>query len=112
MGGKKKPTISQLEKRLMKRGKEKGKETPKRVTAMKMTTLGYIADKSLNDIAKEISKMKVVTPYVLSNMFKIKIGLAKRALKELELKGLVKLVDKNRRVAIYVPAEPSKGAVK
>ncbi|OYT62133.1 MAG: 30S ribosomal protein S25e [Thermofilum sp. ex4484_15] len=104
MGGKKKPTISQLEKRLAKMRKEKEKEVPRRPSTMKMTTLGYIADKSLNDIAKEVSKMKVVTPYMLSSMFKIKMGLAKQALRELEAKGVVKLIDKNRRVAIYVPA--------
>ena len=106
MGGKKKPTISQLEKRMRKineRKKTQGKEHKK--VKMSLSTKGALTVKSLDLLYKEIARNRVITPYAVSDQFKIKIGVAKRALKDLERKGLIKLVDKNRRVSIYVPTK-------
>lgn len=52
-----------------------------------------------------VKRMQYVTPYTLANKMEIGIGLAKRILRDLETKGVIKLYSKNRRVQVYVPAE-------
>lgn len=105
MGGKKKPTVSQLEKRLMreqaaKSGKQQEEGRPK----LKVTGQGALTQASLDAVYREIAKLPYVTPYTLAATFGLKVSAAKRALRDLEAKGLVKLVDANRRIRIYVPA--------
>jgi len=108
MGGKKRPTISQLEKR-MRRAKEetkkKGKE--KKTYSMKLTEKGVLTELSLEQIVKEITKMPYITPFLVATKFGLKISRAKIALRELEKRGIIVAVDKNRRVPIYVPAKAS-----
>lgn len=104
MGGKKKPTISQLEKRMARaKAPKKGKKETKKAK-MEFAASGELTLKSLDELYKEVRKLKVITPYVVSSMFKIKIGEAKEALRTLEAKGLIKLVAKTRRVLVYTPA--------
>jgi len=106
MGGKKKPTVSQLEKRLRRMSKKGGKTAREtRKPTMTLATSGALTSISLDNLYNELKKMKVITPYQVSTTFKIKIGVAKEALRRLESQGLLKLVDKNRRVSIYVPVK-------
>lgn len=103
MGGRKKPSISQLEKRARREGREKKKEDKKKVE-MKLNAQGELTQVSIDHIVKDIKKMKYITPYVLASRFGIKISRAKRVLRELEAKGIVKAYDKNHRTPIYIPA--------
>lgn len=103
MGGRKKPTISQLEKRARRKMVQEKKEERKRYT-MTLTSQGKLAEGSYDQIISEIRKMKYLTPYIIANRFGLKISRAKRVLRELESRGIIKIYDKNRRVPIYVPA--------
>jgi len=53
---------------------------------------------------KEIQQMSYVTPYLLSTKLEVKVGVAKRILKQLEREGKLRLVSPSRRSPLYVPA--------
>lgn len=104
MGGKKKPTISQLEKRVKKEQEktskqEAGKSKPK----VTFSNEGRVTQASLDAIFREISRAPYITPYILHSQYGLKISEAKRVLRALEEQGLLRLVSGNRRVRIYVP---------
>ena len=103
MGGKKRPTISQLEKRVMKEQEKTQKEESRSKPKMSFTSEGRLTQVSLDAIYREISKLPYVTPFIVHNQFNLRISEAKRVLSALEQQGLLKLVDANRRVRIYVP---------
>ncbi|ALU11876.1 30S ribosomal protein S25 [Ignicoccus islandicus DSM 13165] len=106
MGRVNKP-LSAAEKRQMKQLLE---DIRKRMIEEKKSTRGVtqrvVAEGDVLRKAEAIvRKMQYVTPYVLANKMEVGIGLAKRILRDLETKGVVKLYSKNRRVQVYVPAE-------
>ena len=103
MGGKKKPTISQLEKR-MKVLSKREKRRQSRVREVKKERGLPTLNIPINAIAKDVKKMKCITPYLVASKYGIKISLAKKVLRELAERNVIKLVDRNRRVDIYVPA--------
>ncbi|RLE65915.1 MAG: 30S ribosomal protein S25e [Thermoprotei archaeon] len=108
MGGRKRPTLSQLEKRMRREreaGKKKGKE--RKTYEMKLTSKGFLTEVSLDQIINEVGKMPYITPYVIASKFGLKISRAKVVLRELEKRSIIIAVDKNRRVPIYVPAQSS-----
>lgn len=100
MGGKKRPTISQLEKKLRRERIEKEKARKEKIKGE--VRIGSV-NISINEVMREVVKTSYVTPYQLASKSGIKISVARKVLKELEEKGLLKLIDKNRRIAIYVP---------
>lgn len=103
-GGKKKPTVSALEKRAKKEAEAKKEEGGKKPQMRLSGTTGELTEASMDAVIKEIKGLKYVTPYVLSSRLGIKISRAKRVLRELESRGLLVAVDKNSRVPIYAPA--------
>jgi len=105
LGGRKKPTISQLEKRMKRVSrKDEGKKEAKRAALRaKMITGEGLSLKSLEELYKDIKGLNFLTPYSLATRYKIKISTAKRLLRELENEGLVKLMLKSRRAPIYIP---------
>uniref|UniRef100_A0A7C4BB14 30S ribosomal protein S25e n=1 Tax=Thermofilum pendens TaxID=2269 RepID=A0A7C4BB14_THEPE len=102
-GGKKKPTVSQLEKR-MKKEEKKPEEEKKRPQLKLQASTGDLTEVSLEAVMKEVVKMKYVTPYTLSSRFGLKMSRAKRVLRELASRGILVPYDVNHRVPIYVPA--------
>ena len=59
-------------------------------------------DKATYDkLYKEVPTYKLITPAVVSERLKVRGSLARRALKELEQKGHIKLVDKHSKLCIY-----------
>ena len=104
VGGRKKPSISQLEKRMSKerRGKDRGKG--EKGYEMRLNPSGELTQRSMDQIIKEVKSMPYLTPYLVATKFGLKISRAKIILRELESKGVVKVVNRNRRVPIYVVA--------
>lgn len=103
MGGRKKPSISQLEKRARKTSKEKKEE--KKKVEMTLDAKGELTQVSVDAIVKEIRKMKYVTPYIVASRFGIKMSRAKKVLRSLAEQGLLEAYDMNHRVPIYVPVK-------
>ncbi|HDI74596.1 MAG: 30S ribosomal protein S25e [Thermoprotei archaeon] len=110
MGGKKKPTLSQLEKRLGKLREESAKKSKKKkrtkatTTAITLPKIIPLVNPDLIKLAEsEVRKMKCITPYSLATKLNIKISLAKAILKTLSSEGIIVPVNLNHRVPIYTP---------
>jgi small subunit ribosomal protein S25e len=78
----------------VKQRKEAEKEVARKVVTRE--------EELLRRAAREIQQMSYITPYLLSTKLEVKIGVAKRILRELEKEGKVKLVSPNRRSPLYV----------
>lgn len=102
MGGKKKRSLKQAEKAQRKRAAEERKKSAAEATTKKVLSIN-IPKMSSREILDEIKKMRVITPYEISSKYEVRISLAKDFLEELERKGYIQLVSKNRDLRIYVP---------
>ena len=106
MGGVHKKPISIIEKRTKRmlegkagrREKRPLSETEKRERSVIVTL------ELLRTIESGIREFKVVTPYLIMTKYDITYGNAKRVLKILSRKGLIREVSRNRRVRVYVVA--------
>ena len=105
MGGKKKPSMKQMEKtsekkddREKKGGKSKEGPIPERKAP------GITApDPRSEKIIGEIKKMKALTPYTVATRFNIRLSVAKDFLDELAQRGVIQYVSGNRGLKIYKP---------
>lgn len=108
MGGKKKLTLSQAEKALMREAqkKEGKKETkPKETARVEKKVAGVIPPNPRDEkVIKEIQKMKVITPYTIASRFNLRLSIAKDFLEDLCKQGLINHVSSGKHVKIYRPA--------
>ncbi len=112
MGGKKKPTISQLAKKeskereqAEKKSKGKGKATTEETVKKVVAT---IPAELYDQIAKDVQKMEYVTTYLISSKYGLKMGAASRVLNDLVKKGELVLVSKSHRMNVYAPVDRAK----
>ncbi len=82
---------------------DKKKEAPKK-EIQKATTTAIVDPKILEQIRKDVPKMKYVTPYQIYSKYNLKYSISKDLLKDMVSQGSLKLLMKSRRVEIYVPA--------
>lgn len=61
-----------------------------------------IPDELRKTMRKEIPKMKAITPNQVAVKYNLRIGVAKDVLEELEQKGHITQVLRNRRISLYV----------
>ncbi|MEM2909948.1 MAG: hypothetical protein QXO01_02610 [Nitrososphaerota archaeon] len=108
MGGPKKPTMSQAEKR-------QTKQQPQKTEKKESVQEKYAASIALpdeRDVVNYIRSMKYATPYLLSEKYGIRLSVAKGLLNSLASKGLVMPIVGDSRLRIFAPtqaaAEPSK----
>ncbi len=106
MGRVNKP-LSAIEKRQMRQLlKELRKKMIEERKEKRGVTLRVVAEENVVDQAQKVVRhMKFVTPTMLAEKMGVSVGLAKRILRDLETRGVLKLYAKNRRVQVYVPAE-------
>ncbi|MGQ9759186.1 MAG: 30S ribosomal protein S25e [Candidatus Methanomethylicaceae archaeon] len=98
MGGAKKST-SKLPKEL-----DSGKkEAPKKDVTKTSTTI-LIDPKIMDQITKDVTKMKFVTPYQIYSKYNLKYSVSKDILETLAKQGLLRVIKSGRRVDIYAPA--------
>jgi small subunit ribosomal protein S25e len=81
----------------------KKKEAPKK-EIQKATTTAIVEPSVLEQIKKDIPKMKYVTPYQIYSKYNLKYSISKDILKAMAEQGSIKLLRRSRRVEIYVPA--------
>lgn len=110
MGGKKKPTLSQLAKRQEKQQQQASAKPAakgrKAVSEEKSTAKASIIDpKLMGDIEKEVVKWEYVTPYLVATRFNMKISVAYQILRALASKGTLVLVSKGHRTEVYTTPE-------
>ncbi len=102
MGGKKKPTLSQLAKRQEKQAPAKPTAKGKKAAEERPTVRASLVDpKLLNDVEKEVVKWEYVTPYLVATRFNTKISVAYQILRTLANKGALVLVSKGHRTEVY-----------
>jgi len=106
MGGKKKPTLSQLAKKQEKQQAAPAKPTGKGKKAAEerqVVKASLVDPKLLSDVEKEVTKWEYVTPYLVANRFNTKMSVAYQVLRTLASKGSLVLVSKGHRTEVYAP---------
>ncbi|MDH5807030.1 MAG: hypothetical protein QXW62_00425 [Candidatus Methanomethylicaceae archaeon] len=63
-----------------------------------------IDSKTMDQIKKEISKMKLITPFTLYSKYGLKYSVAKDLLESFANQGLIKVLKTGRRLDIYTAA--------
>ncbi len=105
MGGVHKKPISAIEKRTRRMMEKEKKKPTKTLTETEKRERSVIVTQELvKAVEKEVRNSKVITPYLIMSRFDITYGNAKRVLKQLAKKGIIKEVSRNRRVIVYLPA--------
>jgi len=112
MGGKKKPTLSQVVKRLEReqQAQKARKEIAKKEEAKQKRSLLLIDEKLLEAVAKEVQSARAVTTYEVASKFGTKMTTAAKILRALSERGELVLVSRGHRTEIYAPARVARGA--
>ena len=97
MGGKKKLSLSQMEKLRARRERERRTALAAREKKSSSIFVPEVNDEVLN----ELKKMKVLTPYNVASRFDLRVSVAKDFLEELHKKGLIEFVSKSRKIKVY-----------
>lgn len=105
MGGKKKPSMKQMEKTAEKKDeKEKKGGKSEKGSMPERRAPGINAPDPKNEkILGEIKKMKALTPYSVATRFNIRLSVAKDFLDELAQRGVIQYVSGARGLKIYKP---------
>jgi ribosomal protein S25 len=59
---------------------------------------------SAEELITELSRIRAITPHAVASRLNIKMGEAKRLLRDLERQGRIRCVGGNSRIRIYCPA--------
>ena len=70
----------------------------------KLNNLAMFDQATYDKLCKEVPSYKLITPAVVSERLKIRASLARKALEDLESKGLIKEVLKHHAQVIYTRA--------
>lgn len=109
MGGKKKPTLSQLVKKQEREQVTKEKPTVKKKTEGEKQQKAQVIDtKLIEEIKREVSKWDCITPYLVASKFNIKISTAIHILRSLKDEGYLYMVSKGHRTEVYVTVNKAK----
>jgi len=82
-------------------GKAKKKKWSKGKSRDKLNNLVLFDKNTYDKLYKEVPTYKLITPSIVSERLKVRGSLARRALDEMEKKGLIKLVSAHRSQLIY-----------
>lgn len=82
-----------------------GQGNPSREVELDPKITGEVLERALNELPRE----KTLTPFKVATRLGIPISSAKRILRLLESKGIIRLYSRSRRNPIYVPLEPATG---
>jgi len=107
MGGKKKPTLTQLAKQLSRQAQKEAKRAKreKKVTSGEPRTARVIPpDPRDQNVIKQLQSMKVITPYTVASRFNILLSVAKDFLEDLHRRGVITYVSGGRSLKIYKPS--------
>merc|ERR1712033_162251 len=70
----------------------------------KLNNLVLFDKQTYDKLNKEVPSYKLITPSVVSERLKVRVSLARKALRELAEKGLIRLVLKHSRQLVYTRA--------
>ncbi|MGD8506975.1 MAG: eS25 family ribosomal protein [Candidatus Bathyarchaeota archaeon] len=106
MGGKKKQTSKQAQRKQTKKSEKKEPKPSGAPSKREKRAPGIVppnprSEKTIN----EIKKMKTLTPFSVASRFNIRLSAAKDLLEELEQKGVIQFVSRSRNLKIYTPVD-------
>lgn len=105
MGGKKKLSLKQMERLQRRRGESEKKRKEKEAAQMREKKSGvFPPDPNDQNVANELKRMRVLTPYTVASRLNIRISAAKDLLEQLEANGVIQMVSGNHSLKIYKPA--------
>lgn len=115
MGGTKKKTITQMEKQQkLKEKKEKGERERKRreekAERDRSARMLAASKQQVEEIVREAVSAGCVTPFMVASKLNVKLSVAKLLLRDVEGRGLIRLVAKSPRTLIYAPVEAASTA--
>lgn len=102
MGGPKKPTLKQLEKRLARQRQQQQQQERGQVQEK---SIGGIMAPSMEELAEFAKSQRYLTPYIISEKFGIRLSVAKQVLNRLAEAKVIRLVAGDSRLRIYAPVE-------
>ncbi|XP_075260397.1 small ribosomal subunit protein eS25-like isoform X2 [Convolutriloba macropyga] len=82
-------------------GKAKKKKWSKGKSRDKLNNSVYFDEETYAKFKKEVPNYRLITPSVVSERMKVRVPLAKRALRELERHGQIRLVFKHGAQIVY-----------
>eukprot|EP00275_Glaucocystis_incrassata_P000980 EC121377.1.p2 GENE.EC121377.1~~EC121377.1.p2 ORF type:complete len:136 (+),score=45.58 EC121377.1:38-409(+) len=85
-------------------GKAKKKKWSKGKTKDKVSNLVLFDKATYDKLISEVPKFKLITPPIISERLKTNVSLARRSIKELMAKGLIRLVCGHSEQSIYTRA--------
>ncbi len=100
MGGKKRPTISQLVKKEEKQKQPQQKQVKRAEEGVK-SRIALIEQRIVDDIARDVVNWDVVTPYQVASKYGIKMSAAQKVLRALHEGGKLVLIARSHRVEVY-----------
>lgn len=105
MGGKKKLSLKQLERRQGSTGQRQRTKQRRTVKPAERKSMRIISPE-INDesVVKELKRMKVLTPYTVGSRFDLRLSVAKDFLENLHQRGIIEYVSGGRNTRIYKPA--------
>lgn len=105
MGGKKKLSLKQLERRQGSAGQRQRTKQRRTVKPAERKSMRIISPE-INDesVVKELKRMKVLTPYTVGSRFDLRLSVAKDFLENLHQRGIIEYVSGGRNTRIYKPA--------
>ena len=104
MGGKKKPSLKQLEK-MQRRKEQREREKQRKMISSAEKRATQITPPEIDEnLIKDLKRMKVLTPYTIASRFDLRLSVAKDFLEELHQRGIVTYVSGGRNIKIYKPA--------
>lgn len=106
MGGKKKKTLKQAQRKQTKKDEQKEPKPSTSPSKRQKRAAGIVppnprSEKTIN----EIKKMKTLTPFSVASRFNLRLSAAKDLLEELEQKGVIQFVSRSRNLKIYTPVD-------
>jgi small subunit ribosomal protein S25e len=103
-GGKKKLSLAAIERTQDKRPDKKKDSKSSGSSGERKLPDVFMPDAS-GKVVDDIKKLKVLTPYMVATRFNLRISIAKDFLEELEKKGALQLVSRDRNVRVYKPVD-------
>lgn len=116
MGGTKKKSISQMEKqqklkeereRKEKEKKERERKRQEKAERDRSARILVASKQQVEEILKEAADAGLVTPFSVASRLNVKLSIAKLLLRDVESRGLIRLVAKSPRTLIYAPVTPA-----
>lgn len=104
MGGTRKKSLSQMYRAQLVRERKTGKRRDRGKEKRRLSdvsTEGFFIDMDGTQLVKEVSTMKVITPFEVASKFKVKLSTAKDILEELWRKGYITPVSGNNRIRVF-----------